>query len=59
MFIGAGSAPAVCSKKTVERASKTGVIEMLIARILLGVAALNLLFLAFEVAINVLRLYFG
>ncbi len=28
---------------------------MLIAKILLGVAALNLLFLAFEVAINVLR----
>jgi hypothetical protein len=33
--------------------------EMLIAKILLGVAALNLLFLTFEVAINVLRLYFG
>jgi hypothetical protein len=33
--------------------------EMLVARILLGVAALNLLFLAFEVTINVLRLYFG
>ena len=33
--------------------------EMLAARILLAVAALNLLFLASEVAINVLRLYFG
>ncbi len=32
---------------------------MLIPKILLGVAALNLLFLGFEVAINVLRLYFG
>ena len=32
---------------------------MLIAKILLGVAALNLLFLSFEMAINVLRLYFG
>ena len=32
---------------------------MLVAKILLGVAALNLLFLVFEVAINVLRLYFG
>jgi hypothetical protein len=59
MFTGAGSAPAVCSKKTVERAGKAGVMEMLVAKILLGVAALNLLFLAFEVAVNVLRLYFG
>lgn len=32
---------------------------MLIAKILLGVAALNLIFLTFEVAVNVLRLYFG
>lgn len=32
---------------------------MLVAKILLGVATLNLLFLAFEVAVNVLRLYFG
>jgi len=59
MFIGAGSAPAVCSKKTVARAGKAGVMEMLVAKILLGVAALNLLFLAFELATNVLRLYFG
>jgi hypothetical protein len=33
--------------------------EMLAAKILLGVAAVNLLFLAFEVTTNVLRLYFG
>jgi hypothetical protein len=59
MFIGEGSVPAVCSKNTVARAGKAGVMEMLVARILLGVAALNLLFLAFEVTINVLRLYFG
>jgi hypothetical protein len=32
---------------------------MLAARILLAVAGLNLLFLSGEVAINVLRLYFG
>lgn len=31
----------------------------MIAKILLGVAVLNLLFLCFELAINVLRLYFG
>ena len=32
---------------------------MLAAKILLAVAALNLLFLTTEIAINVLRLYFG
>jgi hypothetical protein len=32
---------------------------MLAAKILLAVAALNLLFLAGELAVNVLRLYFG
>ena len=32
---------------------------MLAAKILLAVAALNLLFLAGELSVNVLRLYFG
>jgi hypothetical protein len=32
---------------------------MLAAKILLGVAAVNLLFLGSEIAINVLRLHFG
>jgi hypothetical protein len=32
---------------------------MLAAKILIVVATLNLLFLAVEIAINVLRLYFG
>jgi hypothetical protein len=33
--------------------------KMLAAKILVVVATLNLLFLAVEIAINVLRLYFG
>ena len=32
---------------------------MLVAKILLAVATLNLLFLFTEIAINILRLYFG
>jgi hypothetical protein len=32
---------------------------MLVAKILFAVATLNLLFLAVEIAINVLRVYFG
>jgi hypothetical protein len=33
--------------------------EMLIARIIFAVAALNLIFLIFELTMNVVRVYFG
>jgi hypothetical protein len=59
MFIGEDSAPVVCTKKTVARSGMAGVMKMLVPKLLLGVAALNLFFLAFELSINVLRLYFG